>query len=111
MKWEVHMWNTDTTVSKLTIELTYGMTRPNTNGFSDGWEKLNLTGYLEKITMKEKRTGNLYIVKTENNRPVFYLMKLGENLFHFTDSAGKPLTGNGGWGYVLNRIPQNTASK
>ena len=86
------------------------MTKANSNGFSEGWEKLNWSGSLEKMPANEKMK-NVYVVKTENNPSLFYLMKLGDNIFHFTDSGGKPLTGNGGWGYVLNRISENTASK
>ena len=111
MKWEMRMSTGGMHGNMLFIQVNYGMTRANTNGFADGSERLSWTGHLEKLLNRSSQTKNFFVVKTEDSRSLFYLVQLSENIFHFTDKDGKPLTGNGGWGYVLNRISENTASK
>ena len=92
IKWNLSL-NQDQT---FTLDINFGESQPNTNGFKGGGEKLAFAG---KFTFKN----DVYELRSGNLSAPIYLVKMNENLIHLLTSDGKLMTGNGGWSYTLNK--------
>jgi hypothetical protein len=92
IKWNLS-FNQD---NKFTLNINFGESQPNTNGFKNGGEKLTFNG---NFIVK----GDVYELKSENFSSPLTLMKVNENLFHLLTPDRKLMIGNGGWSYTLNK--------
>ena len=89
------------------IDVLYGESKPNTNGFMGGGHKIVLEGkYTIVKGARENQSLNVYQLKTEKLASPIRLIEMDSNVLHFADSNNKLLVGNGGWGYMLNRIKE-----
>lgn len=77
------------------LSCSYGIGKPNTNGFINGGEKIVLKGVLHK----EKHNYQL-----QNGSKTLQLIELNEDLLHLLDTDHNLLVGNGGWSYTLNNL-------
>lgn len=76
------------------LNINFGESQPNTNGFKSGGEILSFAGsYNQK--------GNVYELKNEQTQ--ISLLKINENLFHLLTPNNKLMVGNDGWSYTLSR--------
>jgi hypothetical protein len=87
-------WKLSLTDKKYSLECSYGISKPNTNGFYDE-KKVILNGIV-------KRENNNYIL--ENGNHVLKLAELNVNLLHILNKDNTLLIGGGGWSYALNNI-------
>jgi hypothetical protein len=77
---------------KFLLAVNYGISQPNTLGFTNGGEKLNVTGNYTQ------QTGNIYRL---SNGVSF--IQINNNIFQLLYRDGNLMKGDGGWSYTLNR--------
>lgn len=87
-------WKLSISEKKYSLECSFGIGKPNTNGFYDE-TKVVLSGIV-------KRETNNYIL--ENGNQLLKLVELNANLLHILDNDNTLLIGGGGWSYALNNI-------
>ena len=87
-------WKLSITDNKYSLVCSYGIGKPNTNGFYDE-KKVGFSGIV-------KRENNNYVLERGNH--VLKLIALNENLLYIVNSDNTLLRGGGGWSYVLNNI-------
>jgi len=87
-------WKLSISDKKYSLECSYGIGKPNTNGFYDE-KKIVLSGIV-------KRENNNYIL--ENGHHVLKLAEVNTNLLHILNKDNTLLIGGGGWSYALNNI-------
>lgn len=80
--------------NKYELKCNYGLSKPNTPGFSNGkW--VEFSGMLTK---------DQYYYTLTHGAKTFYLLIINSNLLHLLDKQKKYLVGNGGYSYVLNNM-------
>lgn len=87
-------WKLSLADKKYSLECSYGIGKPNTNGFYDE-KKVVLSGIV-------KRENNSYVL--ENGSHVLKLAELNINLLHIVNNDNSLLKGGGGWSYALNNM-------
>lgn len=92
MKWNLSLIDEDNGAKKFLLAVNYGISQPNTLGFTNGGEKLNVTGNYTR------QTGNIYRL---SNGVSF--MQINNNIFQLLYTDGNLMKGDGGWSYTLNR--------
>lgn len=88
-------WKLSLHDNQYTLHCTYGIGKPNTNGFMNGGNTISLKGVWEK----EKN-----ILQLHHSNRILKLMELNANLLHLLDADNNLLVGNGGWSYTLNNM-------
>jgi hypothetical protein len=86
--------------SAFELSCSYGMTKPNTNGFAVE-NKLAMTGTVHMH--------NGILTLNHNNQKLDLLM-LDENILHLLYADGQLMVGNGGWSYTLNSMTPHPLS-
>ena len=83
------------------LSCTYGIGKPNTNGFID-----------EK-KVEQKGTVNLKndILTLSREGKFLSLLILNDNIIHILNKQGTMMVGNGGWSYTLNSVKQTPTSQ
>jgi hypothetical protein len=99
IKWELRFGENSSGTFQLTA--LYGESQPNTNGFIGGGKKIEVHG---KYTIGPGPGAKIYSLHAEGLESSLLLIQMDNNIFHFADARKKFIVGNGGWGYVLNRI-------
>lgn len=97
IKWNLSLHTNGKDPDTYQLTALYGVSQPNTNGFIGGGEKISVTG---KYTARN----NLYRLTAENLQWPIFLIVMDKNILHFADSTKKFIVGNGGFGYVLNKV-------
>jgi hypothetical protein len=104
VKWVMRLEPAGSQKGNFSFAAEYGESRPNTNGF--------------KIPTKIQVSGTYTVLKPADSPWQYYhltgagiegnisLIRMDENIFHFGGKDESFLTGNGGFGYVLNREPK-----
>ena len=87
-------WKLSLTDLKYTLECTYGIGKPNTNGFYDE-KKIAFSGPVKKENYN-------YTLRNGNNS--LKLAELNNNLLHLLNNDNSLMIGNGGWSYALNNL-------
>jgi len=87
-------WKLSLTDKKYSLECSYGIGKPNTNGFYDE-KKVAFSG-------NAKRENNSYILEHDNQ--VLKFAELNANLLHIVNKNNTLLIGGGGWSYALNSM-------
>lgn len=102
IKWELSLGpaGADTFI----IKAAFGESKPNTNGFKKA-EYFFAKGRYDYVKGSGENPANrvLNLHAPELNSPLS-LIVLDSNILHFADHDKRFLVGNGGWGYVLNRL-------
>jgi len=94
-------WKLSLTDKKYFLECSYGIGKPNTNGFYDE-KKVVLSGIV-------KRENNNYIL--ENGSHILKLAELNANLLHIVNNDNTLLRGGGGWSYALNNMAPSATNQ
>jgi hypothetical protein len=103
IKWELTMYSPKEGSFELLV--TYGQSKPNTNGFINGGFRIETKGkYSIAPGLNENPKTAFLTLQAERLYSPLFLIIMDQNILHFTDSNHHYLTGNGGWGYVLNRM-------
>lgn len=92
MKWNLNLIDEDNGAKKFLLALHYGVSQPNTLGFINGGEKLNVTG---SYTLQP---GNIYRLSNGIS-----FTQINDNIFQLLYTDGNLMKGDGGWSYTLNR--------
>ncbi|MCW3117895.1 MAG: hypothetical protein JWM28_1977 [Chitinophagaceae bacterium] len=80
----------------------YGISKPNSNGFIDGGNKIELTGELKK----EKN-----YLRLKSGNKTLMMVELNTDLLHVLNADNSLLIGNGGWSYTLNNITPSVSDQ
>jgi len=103
IKWELHLNKSSPGVFELTA--LYGESQPNTNGFKGGGKKIILNGkYTTNYGAASNPASKVYYLHGDSLQSSLLLIEMDSNILHFADTDKNLIVGNGGWGYVLNRI-------
>jgi hypothetical protein len=96
IRWHIGLTPSSPRSGNYAIELTFGVSQPNTRGFVGGGEQRTLSGpYALHDDILELRDAN--------GKPRMSLIKLNDQVYHVLAIDGKLLVGNGGWSYTLNK--------
>jgi len=109
IKWELSLYKNKNEDNSGTFELNalYGASQPNTNGFINGGKRIAAKGrYSISYGMRGNSKTKVYHLSEKSFQSSILLAEMDDNILHFIDSEKKFIVGNGGWGYVLNRIKQ-----
>lgn len=105
MKWELHLENRKAGNGRFEVTVFYGVDKPGTNGFIDGGTRLVLTGnYITQNGVAVNAKAKVYSLRAEQLSAPLLLIEMDNNILHFLTPDKHFITGNGGYGYVLNRI-------
>jgi len=103
IKWDLSLNKTSSDTFQLTA--LYGESQPNTNGFIGGGKKILITGkYIINYGANSNPNLKIYYLNGDKLPSSVLLIELDSNILHFADRNKKLIVGNGGWGYVLNRV-------
>jgi hypothetical protein len=78
-----------------TLNCSYGISQPNTNGFYDGGKKIELSGRV----MREK---NQLAIWNENKN--LKIILLNDDILHLANNDNSLMIGTAGWSYTLNNM-------
>lgn len=107
IKWELDLTTSENDSATFSLKVLYGESQPNTNGFKGGGKMIELSGsYTTSVGIKESTSAKLYLLKPDQLESAIALVELDPNILHFVDKNKDFITGNGGYGYVLNRLIQ-----
>jgi hypothetical protein len=102
IKWELNLDPAGSDSFK--ISATYGESKPNTNGFIKAEHFLAKGHYaFTEATIENSKYSVLNLYASPLKSPLI-LITMDSNILHFADDHKRFLVGNGGWGYVLNRL-------
>jgi hypothetical protein len=79
---------------KFSLKCNYGIGKPNTNGFMEGGNWVQLDGVLRK-------QNHYYFLESKNK--ILGLLEINKNLLHLLNADNTLLVGNGGWSYTLSK--------
>jgi hypothetical protein len=85
---------------KFKLSALYGEGQPNTPGFWGGGTKIEAEGNYIVINDMNKV---IYQLSSDKLAAPLFLIKINDNLLHFTFPDKQLLVGNSGWSYTLNR--------
>lgn len=88
-------WNLSVEGTRYRLHCSYGVGKPNTNGFLHGGRTVEVAGGLTIVS-------NEY--RLENGDRKLSLLALNGNLMHVLGKNHKLLTGTSGWSYTLNNL-------
>lgn len=106
IKWHLALYQDQGSLTPTTYKLniTYGLPKQGTNGFSDGEIKIERNG---SWTIVRGATGSpnavIYQLDPGREESISFL-KLDNNLLHLLDRDKRLAVGTDGWSYTLNRI-------
>jgi hypothetical protein len=95
-------WKLEIGDGRYTINVNYGIGKPNTNGFINGGREIGFSGPCSK----EK---NYFIF--QNGNKILKALALNDNLLQLASPDGKLLVGNAGWSYTLNDVSAKQPTK
>jgi hypothetical protein len=105
IKWELKLGGNKDSSNQYHLTAVYGEAKPNTNGFMNGGNKLSVTGKLSISHGSKANPGSkVYYLNSDSFAAPIVLIEMDNNILHFADTNKNLLLGNGGWGYVLNRL-------
>jgi hypothetical protein len=86
------------------LKAAYGESKPNTNGFKRAEYFLAKGRYAYTNSTIENPAYRLLNLHAPELKSPLSLIVMDSNILHFADHEKRFLVGNGGWGYVLNRL-------
>ena len=96
IRWQLKI----TDLKEFRLSCTYGIGKPNTNGFIKEW----------KVECKGQVNFRDNILTFLSNGKSLSTLVLNQNILHILNEDGTMMTGNGGWSYTLNtRDPIQTS--
>lgn len=107
IKWDLSFGRSDKDSNAFQLTALYGESLPNTNGFTGGGKQITISGKYTTHHGKNKSADRtIYHLYADKPSLAFMLIEMDKNILHFADANGNLIVGNGGWGYVLNRIQE-----
>jgi hypothetical protein len=107
IKWELSLSKSITSSDTFLLTALFGESQPNTNGFMGGGDRIMVKGkYTTSYGIKNNPKAKVYYLTGDEFLSAVILIQMDNNILHFADANKNLLVGNGGWGYVLNRIKQ-----
>lgn len=106
MIWKITLYQDPQTGTSTTYRLNaaYGVAQPNTTGLRGGGTRLELEGkWSVSSGTKTDPDALVYQLSIENPQAELSLLKLDDNILHVLTGDRRPMIGNGGWSYTLNR--------
>jgi hypothetical protein len=97
----IRWYITITDGKQFNLSCTYGISKPNTNGFIK--EK--------KIALKGKVNFSDQILTLSCSGKNLSMLVLNDNILHLLNKDGSMMVGNGGWSYTLNAMAKLPASE
>ena len=105
IKWEMKLFPVINDSGTFEMLINYGVSQPNTNGFKSGGKKVTVKGtYLKQSRESSDKTVSYLVLSAPTFPSKLYLVQISNSVYHFSDERQKLLVGNGGFGYVLNKI-------
>ena len=103
LKWDLSLQKSSPDSFHLTVF--YGESQPNTNGFINGGKKIVVNGkYAINNGSGAIPHMKIYYLYGDKFMSPLLLIEMDSNILHFADANKNFIVGNGGWGYVLNRL-------
>jgi hypothetical protein len=102
IKWELYLEPAGSGSFKITAA--YGESKPNTNGFIKTEYFLANGNYVFTKGTNENPNHRVLNLNASQLKSPLLLIAMDSNILHFADHDRRFLVGNGGWGYVLNRL-------
>lgn len=94
----------DLTPTLFKLIATYGVGKPNTNGFMGGGTRTEIVGKWSIVnTTRSGEDAVVYRLEPEGRDVSISILKIDDNIFHLLDAHHDLMIGNGGWSYTLNR--------
>jgi hypothetical protein len=104
MRWELHCQSIDKDSGQFQVNINYGMSRPNTNGFmNDGFHISAKGQFSNRISPGTNQQARIIKLYWEGLKAPLRLIVMDANVLHFVDERNHFLPGNGGWGLALYR--------
>lgn len=104
VKWQLSVQHHESKKNSFRLQVQYGQTQPNTNGFKNGGESIVLNGVVFYTRFRHRETGYpIHELKSSDPAISVWVVEVSPDLWHIADNDRNLLVGNGGWGYVLNR--------
>jgi hypothetical protein len=97
IRWKLNL----TDFREFTLACSYGISKPNTNGFID--EK--------KVALKGSAKLNNGVLSLQVTDRQLSMQVLNANIMHLLHQDGTMIVGNGGWSYTLNSVRQLPTSE
>jgi hypothetical protein len=88
------------------LQVRYGMSKPNTNGFQNDGTMIEIKGNYTVINPSPSSKKTVCLLSSPSLKSPLPLLKLDNNLFHILNDKKELLVGNGGFSYSLNRLNQ-----
>lgn len=102
IRWHLTLSDVQKDPGQFHLDITYGLSKPNTLGFVEGGKQKSIKGEYS-IQYDQKQKAQVYRLKSKQIRGPFALVKISSNVFHLLSQSDKFMKGNGGWSYTLNR--------
>ena len=102
IKWDLTLEPAES--DSFTMTINYGESKPNTNGFKKTEQILAKGKYGFTFGTNENPKAKILNLNAPELKSTILLLVLDSNILHFTDQSKQFLVGNGGFGYVLNKI-------
>ncbi len=102
IKWELNLDHAGS--DSFNIKAVYGESKPNTNGFIMAEYFFAKGRYAYAKGMSENPVYRVLNLHAPEFKSPLSMIVLDSNILHFADHDKRFLVGNGGWGYVLNRL-------
>jgi len=90
IRWELSIDN-----NHYTLNCSYGISKPNTNGFMNGGALIRVNG----SAIKEN-----HYLRLQNENKTLYLLEVNNDLLHVLNDDKSLLPGTDGWAYTLNSL-------
>lgn len=104
MKWKLCLNASGKSTGSFELTALYGVSQPNTNGFINGGSKLTFTGNYNVSTGARNPQARVFHLQDSKSSATLLLIGMDDYILHFADTYKQLLVGNGGFGYVLNRV-------
>lgn len=101
IKWHLTFTGNNTTEGNFSLDLNYGLSKPNTRGFIDGGTKAHSAGTYRITEIQGMKS---YTLRSRESGLSLHLIQFTENLMHILSNERKLMVGNGGWSYTINRV-------
>lgn len=106
MKWQLTLARNKATgeSAHYRLHISYGMTKPNTNGFSGTPHEIQRTGkWTAELDPASRQAPIVLRLLSKDAEKELSFRRLNDRLLHLQDRDGRLMVGNGGWSYTLNR--------
>jgi hypothetical protein len=88
--------------SRFTMQAEYGLTQPNTQGFSRSSKEESSGHWSTQKGIPSNQQATIYLLVTTTNDSMSFI-ELNKEMLHPLDGSGRLMIGNAAWSYTLSR--------